>query len=101
MNKPAPSFDIGDVVQRSNQPEAVGVVSEVRWDAQMERWIYVVQFGASTRALPENAIRRLGKSKTAWDALAEGSFSGIDHFVFTLTLNRLKNPPTRIARSFA
>jgi len=101
MNKPVQQFNIGDVVQRTNQPEAVGVVIEVRWDAQMERWIYVVQFGASNRALPESAIRHLAKSKTAWDALAEGSFSGIDHFIFTLTLNRLKNPPTRIARSFA
>lgn len=101
MNKPAPLFNVGDVVQRVNQPEAVGVIREVRWDAQMERWIYVVQFGASNRAVPESVLRHLTQSETAWDAFEEGSFAGIDHFIFTLTLNRLKNPPTRIARSFA
>ncbi|HKO44856.1 MAG TPA: SNF2-related protein [Pyrinomonadaceae bacterium] len=67
----------------------------------MERWTYVVQFGPTNRAVPESAIQTLVTSNTPWDSLREGRFSGIDHFIFTLTQHRLKNPPARIARSFA
>lgn len=101
MSKREPQFRLGDVVQRVNQPEAVGVVRDARWDSQLERWTYVVQFGPTNRAVPEGAIQALVTSDTPWDALRDGRLSGIDHFVFTLTLHRLKNPPARIARSFA
>jgi len=94
-------FQPGEVVQRINQPEAVGVVREARWDDQTERWNYVVQFGAQIRAVPGDVIQRMVTVQTPWDGLREGQLSGIDHFVFTLTFHRLQNPPARIARSFA
>lgn len=101
MSRGEPKFRLGEVVQRVNQPEAVGVVRSARLDSQMERWTYMVQFGPTNRAVPEGAIQALVTSDTPWDALRDGRLSGIDHFVFTLTLHRLKNPPARIARSFA
>jgi superfamily II DNA or RNA helicase len=94
-------FRPGDLVQRTNQPEAIGVVREARWDSQTERWNYLVQFGAANRAVPEDAIQKLVTVQTPWDALRQGQLSGIDHFIFTLTFHRLQNPPARIARSFA
>ena len=101
MTRTEPQFKHGDVVQRVNQPEAVGVVRDSRWDSQTERWTYVVQFGPSNRTVPESSIQALVTSETPWDSLRNGQLSGIDHFIFTLTLHRLKNPPARIARSFA
>ena len=45
-------FKVGEYVQRVNQPELAGIVRELRWDAQVESWNYLVQFGAQLRALP-------------------------------------------------
>jgi hypothetical protein len=101
MEDRQPAFAIGEVVQRTNQPEAVGIVREARWDSQLESWNYLVQFGAQNRAVPEDAIQRLVTIHTPWDALRGGQLSGIEHFIFTLTFHRLQNPPARIAHSFA
>jgi len=35
---PAPKFGIGEVVQRVNQSEAIGVVRDRRWNSQSEGW---------------------------------------------------------------
>ncbi len=101
MGTSSPEFSPGDLVQRVNQPESVGVVREARWDEQAESWNYLVQFGAQLKALPQEALQKVRLVATPWDALKERSFSGITHFVFTLTYHRLRRPPTRIANSFA
>jgi superfamily II DNA or RNA helicase len=101
MKKRQPAFAVGEIVQRINQPEAVGLMREARWDSQLESWNYLVQFGVHNRAVPEDAIQRLVVIQTPWDALRGGQLSGIEHFIFTLTFHRLQNPPARIAHSFA
>ncbi len=80
-----PKFNKGDVVQRINQPEAVGVVVEVRPESQTASWTYLVQFPGERRSVPETAVRLFVPIETPWEALAKNSVSGRDHFVFTLT----------------
>jgi hypothetical protein len=94
-------YKVGDYVQRVNQPELVGVVRELRWDNQAESWNYVVQFGAQLRALPEEALETVTVVESPWDSFEQGKLSGKTHFIFTLTYERLKSPPARIAHSFA
>jgi len=94
-------FKVGDYVQRVNQPELAGIVRELRWDAQVESWNYLVQFGAQLRAVPEESLETVKVLQSPWEMLEQGSLSGKAHFVFTLTYERLKSPPARIAHSFA
>jgi SNF2 family DNA or RNA helicase len=94
-------FKVGDYVQRANQPEMAGIVREVRWDGQVESWNYLVQFGAQLRAVPEEALEIVTVVESPWQSLQQGTLSGKTHFVFTLTYERLKSPPARIASSFA
>lgn len=94
-------FRVGDYVQRVNQPELAGIVRELRWDQQVESWNYLVQFGAQLRAVPEESLEAVDIVESVWDSLERGSLSGKTHFVFTLTYERLKSPPARIAHSFA
>src|SRR5664280_80547 len=101
MSRTPPRFGVGDYVQRVNQPEQAGIVRELRWDGQVESWNYLVQFGAQLRAVPEEALEAVLVVQSPWDAFEQGSLSGKTHFVFTLTYERLKNPPARIAHSFA
>jgi superfamily II DNA or RNA helicase len=95
-----PRFLSGDVVQRVNQPDAIGIVRESRWDEQAESWNYSVQFGAQLRVVPEEGLREVVPIISPWQTLFEGSFAGREHFIFTLTYHRLRRPPTRIAFSF-
>jgi superfamily II DNA or RNA helicase len=101
MSSEKSNFQKGDVVQRVNQPDAVGVVHEVRWNEQTESWDYQVQFGAQLKLVPSEHLQRLRPMISAWDALESRTFSGVQHFIFTLTFHRLRRPPTRIAYSFA
>jgi len=94
-------FKAGDYVQRVNQPEAAGIVRELRWDAQVESWNYLVQFGAQLRAVPEESLETVTVVQSPWESFQQGSLSGRTHFIFTLTYERLKSPPARIAHSFA
>ncbi|SRR5579875_1834905 len=94
-------FHIGDYVQRVNQPELAGIIRELRWDGQVECWNYLVQFGAQLRAVPEESLEAVAVVESVWDSLERGNISGKTHFVFTLTFERLKSPPARIAHSFA
>lgn len=96
-----PMFKVGDYVQRVNQPEVAGVVRELRYDGQVESWNYLVQFGAQLRAVPEEALETVTIVQSPWESLNQGNLSGRAHFVFTLTYERLKSPPARIAHSFA
>lgn len=96
-----PLFDIGHLVQRKNQPESTGVVRQRRLNSQLERWEYVVQFGAERVGVPEEMLQRLVEVVSPWDALASGQFSGREHFIAALTFERLVHPPARIAHSFA
>jgi superfamily II DNA or RNA helicase len=96
-----PKFKRGDAVQRTNQPDAVGLILEERWDSQTLSWKYVVLFGRDRRAVPEDAIRAVVLPDSPWDALRQNSVSGIEHFIFTVTYHRLRHPPARIAHSFA
>lgn len=93
-------FAIGSTVQRINQPAAVGIVRDRRWDAASEAWNYSVQFGAQLKGVPEEALRLFVLVRGPWDALAALEFSGDDHFRFLLTYHRLRRPPARIAYSF-
>jgi hypothetical protein len=97
----AAAFEVEQIVQRRNQPEEVGVVRKVRWNSQTDDWEYSVQFRGQIRAVPESALQHFRAIRTPWDALREGQFSGVDYFVSTLTFHRLRNPPARIANSFA
>jgi hypothetical protein len=71
------SFDVGEVVQRANQPEAIGIIREIRWDEQVERplivyndaWTYAPEGGMSNVALTRTSllleaakVRRLRKA---------------------------------------
>jgi superfamily II DNA or RNA helicase len=88
------------MVRRRNQPEAVGLVREARWDEQAESWNYVVQFGAALKGVPEESLEPYEVIETPWDALARGKLAGQRHFSITLTYHRLRRPPARIANSF-
>src|SRR5436309_482861 len=94
-------FKMGDYVQRVNHPELAGIVREPRWDGQVESWNYLVQFGAQLRAVPEESLEAVTIVQSPWESLEQGNLSGKTHFVFTLTYERLKSPPARIAHSFA
>jgi SNF2 family DNA or RNA helicase len=94
-------FKSGDYVQRISQPELAGLVREARWDSQIEGWNYLIQFGAQLRAVPEEALEHVVIIQSPWESLEQGTFSGKAHFVVTLTYERLKSPPARIAHSFA
>jgi superfamily II DNA or RNA helicase len=98
---PEAKFTIGEYVQRINQPETAGIVRGLRWDEQVECWNYSVQFGANLRAVPEENLEEVEVVRSPWESLEQHSLSGRAHFIFTLTYERLKNPPARIARSFA
>lgn len=101
MGLPEPLFSKGSTVQRINQPESVGQVIDLRWDSQAESWTCIVQFGTQRRAVPETLLQQLVIVETPWDAMRAGQLAGADHFSFTLTFHRLKNPPARIAHSLA
>ena len=94
-------FKTGDYVQRISQPEVAGIVRELRWDGQVECWNYLVQFAANLRAVPEEALEIVRVVESPWESFEQGRLSGKTHFIFTLTYERLKNPPARIAHSFA
>jgi hypothetical protein len=98
---PIAIFDVGALVQRSNQPESTGVVRERRWNMQVERWDYVVQFGSRLVGVPEGMLQPLASVDSPWQALQQGMFSGHAHFISCLTFERLSHPPARIANSFA
>src|SRR5206468_9301982 len=99
--KPEAKFKAGDYVQRVSQPELAGIVREPRWDGQVESWNYLVQFGAQLRAVPEESLEAVTVVQSPWESFEQGNLSGKTHFVFTLTYERLKSPPARIAHSFA
>ncbi len=93
-------FQVGETVQRTNQPDAVGVVREVRWDEPAESWNYSIQFGAQVKAVPEEGLRAFVLVKGPWESFESGAFSGHEHFAFIFTYHRLRRPPARIAHSF-
>lgn len=99
-NPPA-LFHPGDLVQRLNQPESTGVVRENRWNSQVERWDYIVQFGSQRIGVPEALLQPLVSITSPWQALEEQQLSGRIHFISSLTYERLLHPPARIANSFA
>ncbi len=101
MERRSARFSADELVQRVNQPESIGIVRHTRWDEQAQSWNYSVQFGAQLKVVPEEALQPVIRILSLWDALRERRFSGIRHFIFTLTLYRLRRPPTRIAYSFA
>jgi SNF2 family DNA or RNA helicase len=96
-----PQFAVGIAVQMTNQPESVGIVKQSRWNEQIERWDYIILFGTERRGVPEGALQALVEMESPWEALVRGSVSGREHFVSTLTYERLAHPPARIAHSFA
>lgn len=101
MEPEQPEFELGETVQQKNQPEIIGVVRDRRWNEQAESWDYSVQFGARSKLVPGEQLQRLQLLVSPWEALESQTFSGIQHFIFTLTFHRLRRPPTRIANSFA
>jgi hypothetical protein len=96
-----PTFNVGDLVQRSNAPEQVGRVVAVRWNEQLEAWGYTVQFGQGTSKVMEASVRPLTTYQDPWADVAAGVVSGAAHFRHTLTYHRVKRPPSRIAKSFS
>jgi hypothetical protein len=100
-SEPKPRFAVQQVVQRKNQPDAVGVVLEHRMDSQLGTFKYVIQFPGERRVVPEEALQELIVCATPWEGLETGSFFGKNRFVCTLTYHRLRYPPARIAHSFA
>ena len=80
-----PVFKISDVVQRVNQPEAIGIISDVRPESQTQTWNYVVQFPEGRRTVTENAIQLYVPTSAPWDCLAKNRLSGWDHFVYAPT----------------
>lgn len=94
-------FNHNEAVQRINQPDAIGIVLDAHWNEQADIWIYTVQFGGTTRGVPEDGLILFKRIQTIWEALEGRSFSGYNHFLSILTFHRLKKPPSRIANSFA
>ena len=101
MSSKQATFKQGDLVQRVNRPELIGLVREPRWDEQTESWNYVIQFGAQLLALPEEVLQPIQEIVSPWDSLAQGSLSGWRHFIFTLTFHRLHTPTARVAYAFS
>lgn len=100
--RPAPKFATGAQVQRASASEEVGVVLTSSWNSQAELWTHKVQFGATPRGgIPESSLRHFVIAKGAWDAVRQGSVSGITHFRHALTYHRVRRPPSRIAKSFS
>lgn len=95
------AFKAGDLVQRLNQPESIGIVREPRWDEQRESWNYLIQFGSQLIALPQSVLEPIQNIESPWDCFNQGRFSGIRHFIFTLTFHRLHTPTTRVAYAFS
>lgn len=96
-----PKFRKGDILQRVNQPDAIGVVLDSYLNQQTETWIYQVQIAGGIRGIPEHGLIPFQKIETIWEALEQKKLSGHDHFRSILTFHRLKRPPSRIANSFA
>ena len=71
-----PRFPPGHIVQRINQPDAIGVVRESRWDEQTESWNYSVQFGAQLRVVPEEGLREVVPITSPWEPLFVGVSRG-------------------------
>jgi superfamily II DNA or RNA helicase len=94
-------FNKGDLIQRINNPESIGLIRETRWDEQTESWNYLIQFGAQLLALPEAVLETIQEIQSPWDALSQGSLSGVRHFIFTLTFHRLHTPTARVAYAFS
>jgi len=101
MANPTSQFAEGALVRRKNQPEAIGIVRKSHWNTQSDEWEYSVQFGAQIRGVPEGILEPFQPIETPWEALSRARVSGIEHFIVTLTLHRLRQPPARIAHSFA
>ncbi len=95
------AFKAGDIVERVNQPEAIGVVLEACWDEQTESWTYKVQFGSVVTAVPESSIRGWKAATTSWAKIHASKFSGIEHFRDTLTYHKVKTPTARVAYAYA
>ncbi|HLR06783.1 MAG TPA: hypothetical protein VK117_13285, partial [Pyrinomonadaceae bacterium] len=68
--KTAPAFKSGELVQRVNNPESVGIIREPRWDEQTENWNYLVQFGSQLLALPGGVLQGVQEIESPWSALA-------------------------------
>lgn len=100
MNAPA-KFKIDDHVQRTNASDEIGVVRRVTWNAQIEGWMYQVQFGTSIKGIPEDSLRPLVTGTGPCDELRYGSVAGATHFRHALTYHRVSRPPSRIAKSFS
>lgn len=95
------AFKIGDLVERVNQPESIGVVLEACWDDQTESWTYKTQFGSVITAVPESSIRKWEAATTSWAKIHASKFSGIEHFRDTLTYHKVKTPTARVAYAYA
>lgn len=94
-------FQIGELVQRRNQPESSGVVREAGWDDQTETWTYRVQFGRQVVAVPESSLETLPDVATSWSKFTLRQFSGIEHFRDTLTFHKLRSPTARVAYAYS
>ena len=96
-----PFFENGTNVERKKQPDKTGVVSGSWWDEQTSTWMYDVQFGRRLVSLPEAALTELKAIVSPFDCLMERRVSGRAHFQHTMTLCRLRRPPSRIAYAFS
>lgn len=99
--RPDQAFQVGQTVRRVNDPTAVGLVVEARRDSQSGEWMYKVKFGLASSTVPEGALCAFIQDESPWDLLLRGAVAGVKQFVFAITYHRLRNPPARIANSFA
>ena len=98
---PDPLFKSGDIVQRINAADQVGVLQSSRWHPQAETFYYDVLIGGRILAIAESSLRAVGPVRSPWDDLANGAAAGAAAFRLSMTRSRVMRPPSRIAKSFS
>jgi SNF2 family DNA or RNA helicase len=96
-----PPFEVGDLVQRVNAPDQIGVIRSVRINPQTNLRVYDVLLGAKVIAIYEENLRPLPQHRSPWDDLRAGITSGDKHFRTSMTRHRVLHSPSRIAKSFS
>ena len=96
----SPAFNAGDFVRRKDSPDVCGVIRASSFSPQIEVWVYRVQFGTSTRSIPEDNLELVPELFDPWEDARSGQFGSSSTFQMLMTYERIRKPPTRIAASF-
>lgn len=93
-------FEAGQHIRKKRSPDQGGLIVSRSWDDQVEEWVYRVNFGASIRGVPEGELEVVPQNLDPWADAMAGRFSSSSAFRTTMTYERLRKPPSRVAESF-